>query len=136
MVFARGCVAGQDLGDFRRAQGESASPDSVLKIQDALATGPTGEEFTDKWWQDVSWFFTCLATCNSVQVSEEEDGLQYTGMSPDEVALVQAAHDVGVVFTERVNKKSKHSSSASDVSIRFPDDTTKVYSILYELEFT
>merc|ERR1719487_874068 len=93
----------------------------------------------DKWLQDVSWFFTCLATCNSVQVSKDVahgNRLQYQGMSPDEVALVEAAQDVGIVFTNRTNHRSKSSSTSSDVSIRFPTDVSKVYSILYELEFT
>merc|ERR1719440_2604529 len=48
MVFARGCVGGMDLGDFRRSDGEAGPPESVLRIQDALTKGPQGEEFADK----------------------------------------------------------------------------------------
>merc|ERR1719261_2454671 len=59
MVFARACVGGVDLGDFRRSDKGServfaeysgdCKSESILRIQEGLEKGPSGEEFMDKW---------------------------------------------------------------------------------------
>jgi phospholipid-translocating ATPase len=51
-------------------------------------------------------FFTALAVCHSVLVSNDSetlDGVEFKASSPDEAALVKGAKDVGFVFIGRDN---------------------------------
>merc|ERR1719267_365511 len=41
MVFARACVGGIDLGDWRHVQGEFGPPESIIKLRAALAREST-----------------------------------------------------------------------------------------------
>jgi magnesium-transporting ATPase (P-type) len=139
MIFATACVGGQDLGDFR----------DPLCVQEVFNKLSDPQAVKRGLWKDAHWFFTCLATCHSVIVGKEfvvangqtPEGAQlrsipYLGMSPDEVALVAAARDAGIAFFARAHRKSKTSTTSSEVSIMFPDGAAKVYKIMYELEFT
>lgn len=163
MVFARACISGQDVGDFRATKGEEPNgeePNGIRHCRLGLAD-PIHSD--DLFWKDVLWFFTCLATCHSVQIAEsrlappptspedKKNGLeaptskisksesqqgQYFGMSPDEVALVEAARDVGVVFAQRSRRGGRSSSTASQVSVSYPDGSVKEWTVMHELEFT
>ena len=79
--------------------------------------------------QDVLWFFSCLALCNTVQVNED---MQYSGPSPDEVALVQGAHSIGVSLTSR----RKNSSQSEEIVISTPNREYHAFVILYIIEFS
>jgi phospholipid-transporting ATPase len=164
MIFARACINGQDVGDFRMLNG--MEPEGINRVRNGLSLA---ENSKDPFWRDVNWFFTCLATCHSVQVSKRkvqeeaeagkatdaregheankdtgeggsnfrsEDEPKYLGMSPDEVALVEAARQVGIVFKERSHKKGRSGNTSSEVTLSCTDGSTKAFSILYELEFS
>lgn len=141
MVFARCSVGGLDFGDFRD------------KVPDATGNATASSVLrntADDRHESLAWFFLSLALCHKVQVDEQlienvsaksnppSNGpaptkLYYTGMSPDEVALVQAAHNVGIVFKERVRVPG---ASASDVFIMGPPgQPPRKFQILNEIEF-
>lgn len=134
MVFARCFINGQDLGDFRA---KSALQDGIINTKDILSK--TSHPMHDA----VHLFFTCLATCHAVQVEAVEESdpsgkkrqgdLAYSGMSPDEVALVQAAHDVNVVFRKRI--KIPGSSTSEVLLTDSSGNDARYFSILHELEF-
>ncbi|KAJ3143147.1 hypothetical protein HK100_008266 [Physocladia obscura] len=51
-------------------------------------------------------FFTTLAVCHSVMISKDEnspENVKYNAQSPDEAALVNAARDMGFIFTTRTS---------------------------------
>lgn len=139
MVFASACVSGKDIGDFRRGNSQE-EPAAVAKIREGLANKSLAHR---KTWKDLNWFFTCLACCHSVQVSRikevgKEEQIVYHGVSPDEVSLVYGAQQVGITFSARTFcSESKHSgsSTSSEVTLVGADESTKVFSILHELEF-
>lgn len=148
MVFARSCILGKDIGDFR-----------------AKIPGSNGQELIRKVWagtyEDASFkaaadlLFTCLAVCHAVQVQENDEEehkdedvafktvsgqavntshacrFHYSGMSPDEVALVQAAADNGVLFT----KRSK-ANGVQTLLVEGPQaEQTRRFELLREIEF-
>jgi len=151
MLFARACISGQDVGDFRMKEG-CAEPEGVAKCRDGINDDLTSKE---AFWKEVAWFFTCLSTCHSVQVAkqkEEEPSTpgspemgtkgstappRYLGMSPDEVALVEVSRQVGIVLQDRTHLRGKSSSSntASELTLQLPGGETKCFSVMYELEF-
>lgn len=95
MVFARGHINGQDVGDFRKPD-TGGEPEGLVAMKGILSKGS----------EAALWFWTCLATCHEVVLEVKAEGSQsdlptYTGMSPDEVALVTAARDAGVTFVKR-----------------------------------
>lgn len=132
MVFARTSIMGQDLGDFRAS---SPKREGVSETKRILSSPG------DKLHDQVKLFFTCLATCHAVQVEVASEGsrtragdLVYSGMSPDEVALVQAAHDVGIVFRNRTKLGGSASSEVLLTGEREGEDP-RSFTVLYELEF-
>jgi phospholipid-transporting ATPase len=139
MVFARACISGTDVGDFRKPK--SGVAEGVAKCKAGLEKSDS-----DPFWKDVRWFFTCLATCHSVQISknrEEGDGKAYQGMSPDEVSLVESAAEVGIVLKRRSHSRGKkgRSSGSSELTLEHFDakigkNREQVYSVLHELDFT
>jgi magnesium-transporting ATPase (P-type) len=100
MVFAKCMVSGQDLGDFRR--GSSLAKDEVApgvaKAREILSSD-----------ENVMHFFTCLALCHAVQPTPSLTGITYAGMSPDEIAFVEVARDVGIVLESRDQAPGVHS---------------------------
>ena len=87
--------------------------------------------------QNVLWFFICLSVCHTVQVNDEE----FSGPSPDEVALVQGAHSVGVSLKSR----KKTELQKEEIVISAPsvgNDHAKagfrdhIFYILHIIEFT
>mmetsp|Transcript_1132 Transcript_1132/g.2588 ORF Transcript_1132/g.2588 Transcript_1132/m.2588 type:complete len:1106 (+) Transcript_1132:95-3412(+) len=135
MVFARCYIAEVgDLGDYR-----PSVPDRRGYIQARKLLGPDGGSKQES----ASLFFTCLAVCHAVQAElcqehHSSKGCQpgdiiYSGMSPDEVALVRASHDVGIVFQRRERRKD----STSDLLLQCGGDSgsTKTFQVLHELEF-
>ena len=80
-------------------------------------------------------FFTMLAVCHTVMVEKEKntktkseiDALKYSASSPDELALVNGAKDVGIEYFKR---------SASTISIRVgPNREEEDYEALIEFPF-
>jgi len=97
MVFARCCIGGEDLGDFRNTE-DGQLPCGVAKARRIL-------EATDSERHDaVRWFFLCMATCHTAQVEAPHVGCStysYSGSSPDEVAFLDSAREVGITFESR-----------------------------------
>lgn len=151
MRFARCCIAGQDLGEFRRAVGSklgdsgAADPEGVLNAQKmfqdirpdggagSAVCGGAGECDNGTVAQDVRWLFMCLVLCSTVQVKHGcISEPTFLGSSPDEVALVIAAHRVGVSLIERV-----WCDNAWKIKLQTPPRATEhVFTIRQEIEFT
>mmetsp|Transcript_19395 Transcript_19395/g.51792 ORF Transcript_19395/g.51792 Transcript_19395/m.51792 type:complete len:1263 (+) Transcript_19395:50-3838(+) len=131
MVFARCHVGGQDLGEFRKV--DDSTPSGMERVRQILAGGKGKDELFDP----ILNFFTCLAVCHSVQVAqkpgEKEADLSYNGMSPDEVALVHAAHQCSISFASRVRK---HAGNTSEVVLKGPGTAERKFTVLHELAFT
>jgi len=73
-------------------------------------------------------FFAVLALCHTALAAKPEPGIiAYKAQSPDEVALVQAAADVGLVFRGRDRNTLKLTTPFSEVA----DE----YELLHVLEF-
>jgi len=79
----------------------------------------------------VLWLFTCLAVCHSVQADEQ---LRYSGPSPDEVALVEAAKIVGISFVKRESIPGNPGQCLTIVGP--PGHPDRKFTVLHELEFT
>lgn len=85
-------------------------------------------------------FFTMLAVCHTVMVEREitkanssMDGtLKYSASSPDELALVNGAKDIGIVYFRRTAStiSIRHNNSLNaeedyEALIEFPFDSTR-----------
>lgn len=133
MVFARCHCAGQDLGEFRPNKDTQAPGDGMAKTRKLLASQDT----SDPLYQDLLNLFTCLAVCHAVQVTQKEGpdakptDLLYSGMSPDEVALVEAAYQTGISFAGR----RKTVGSSSEVVLKGPGASERRFTVLHELAF-
>jgi phospholipid-transporting ATPase len=133
MIFARCHIGGQDLGEFRTTIEEN--PSGRAKVLKTLSEGKGKDELFDP----ILNFFTCLAVCHCVQVvvtpaeNGKEPQFSFNGMSPDEVALVQAAHDCGISFSSRVRK---HAGNSSEVILKGPGAVERKFTVLHELAFT
>lgn len=146
MVFARASICGIDLGDFRPKHGGMQS-EGVANTCKVLSSRRDTDHAA------VRMFFLCLAVCHSCQVREirrpsktslPAEGTEagkaagretsFSGTSPDEVALVQAAANVGVEFRSRVRDPT---SSTFEVTIGFAfgPDTAHLFTVIHELEF-
>lgn len=68
-----------------------------LQVKDIL--GEPSEPSEQSFAQNVLWFFICISVCHTVQVNSKD--MQYSGPSPDEVALVEGANSVGVSLKSR-----------------------------------
>jgi len=128
MVFARCSIDGEDLGDFRTTSTVRDGTANVKRILHAP---------DDASYQAVDMFFICLATCHAVQVETTQvkggaSRLHYSGMSPDEVALVQAAADVDLVMEERFKSPG---DSSSMIVVKDASGLRRSFKILHELEF-
>jgi len=128
MVFARCHVGGKDPGEFRGLPGNADGREAIKKV----LTAPAGQQ--EPFRSQACWFFTCLAVCHAVQVELTAAGHPvYSGMSPDEVALVEAAHEVGITFSSRTRKKG---SSVNDVVLHGPGDESTTCIVQHVLDFT
>ena len=82
----------------------------------------------------VLWFFTCLSVCHTVQADEKDGCVQYSGPSPDEVALVKGACQAGIAFKMR---KTDLERKLVEVVVSGPSDAPdRVFSIRNIIEFT
>lgn len=126
MVFARACIQGHDLGDFRRTGEAQAS--GIVETQKLLAN------FDDPRRAEVRWFFFCLVTCHTAQVDIGEDGVpKYSGSSPDEVAFLDAAHSIGISFQAR---RRQPGSSGWELHITGPPgESPHILTVLCEIPF-
>ncbi|CAE7424695.1 ALA3 [Symbiodinium microadriaticum] len=82
----------------------------------------------------VLWFFTCLSVCHTVQAEEKDGSVQYSGPSPDEVALVKGACKAGIVFKAR--RVDKDQQRAEVIVSGAPGRPDRTFSILSVIEFT
>ncbi|CAN3374890.1 hypothetical protein DIURU_002597 [Diutina rugosa] len=84
----------QDLGPNPQYDEATATFVSSEYVDDVLAQGPQ--------CSNNEHFMLALALCNTIIATRDDDGhLHYEAESPDEAALVAAARDVGIVFTQR-----------------------------------
>eukprot|EP00405_Crypthecodinium_cohnii_P027364 CAMPEP_0206502574 /NCGR_PEP_ID=MMETSP0324_2-20121206/54087_1 /ASSEMBLY_ACC=CAM_ASM_000836 /TAXON_ID=2866 /ORGANISM="Crypthecodinium cohnii, Strain Seligo" /LENGTH=1241 /DNA_ID=CAMNT_0053990811 /DNA_START=18 /DNA_END=3743 /DNA_ORIENTATION=+ len=128
MVFARCHCADGDMGEFRK-NADGSRGDGMEMVRNLLSSGKT----SDVQYQDLLNLFTCLAVCHSVQVIKKDDGeLSFSAMSPDEVALVEASHNAGISFVQRIRKSA---GNTSDVLLRGPGTVDRKFTILHELAF-
>mmetsp|Transcript_22618 Transcript_22618/g.52741 ORF Transcript_22618/g.52741 Transcript_22618/m.52741 type:complete len:1132 (-) Transcript_22618:73-3468(-) len=139
MRFARCCVNGQDLGDFReQADGKadadggdaksSSLPDGIKEVRKIL------QDALDPRRPEVRWFFFCLAVCHSAQVEFEEDQPLYSGSSPDEVAFLEGANKVGVSFVAR---KRQPQSTNWQINVAGPfGEGNHLFTQLAEIPFS
>lgn len=127
MVYARSCIGGYDLGDFRKDASE-AIPAGVAEVQRILAASD------DRRRAEVRWFFCCLAVCHSGQVEvDEQNTPKFSGSSPDEVAFLDVAHAVGISFLAR---RRQPGSSAWELHIRGPPgEDNSIFTVLVEIPF-
>lgn len=75
-------------------------------------------------------YFLALALCNTIQPfkdEEKEHGIIYEGSSPDEVALVETAAELGFRLLSRTTRS---------ITLQLNSGAKKVYNILATLEFT
>jgi len=108
MVFARCCISGEDMGDYRAARNGTSS--QSLKSAAAGVTPPGVEKARsiladplNRLHRDLWWFYLCMAACHTVQVeaAPNSNEMVFAGSSPDEVAFLEAAAEVGVHFRSR-----------------------------------
>lgn len=132
MVFARAHIDGQDVGDFRNLEGKPGPPEGLVATKNILAK-------KDHKSEHFAWFYTCLATCHEVviELTTKEKaasgaGITYTGMSPDEVALVNAARDVGLVFERR----NRLPGGINELEIRDHTGKLRKYEVPLLIQFT
>ncbi|KAG5372182.1 putative phospholipid-transporting ATPase DNF3 [Yarrowia sp. C11] len=102
---------------------------TTLDLLNYLQTNPNSE-----YSRRAKFFLLNLALCHMcLPEGDLEEGIEYTSASPDEVALVAAARDLGYIMSNRYN---------STVTVRtFPDGldddpVDETYEILDVIEFT
>jgi len=121
MIFAKCYFGGTDYGDFRQSAG---APGTEVVKRHIASDARIAEE--------AASFFTLLSLCHGCQVDKGEEGkYRYSAMSPDDVALVQAASDVGFVFESRNRTPG---AGSFDLSVKGPRGRQS-YTVLHELEF-
>jgi len=105
MRFARACVGGQDFGEFRAdvaAQQGGATTQAAATTSEVEGVANVQKAFScEESTAPVMKYFIGMATCHNAQVQMTGGEPRYSGSSPDEVALLEAAHKVGVSFVSR-----------------------------------
>lgn len=137
MVFARCCISGKDMGDFRpdvkvQPNGTTSAEETagVAEVRRILANSED-----DELRAEVRWFFFCLVTCHTAQVEPGQDGrLHFSGSSPDEVAFLEGAHSIGITFESR---KRQPGSSGWELQVAGPPgEGSRAFRVLCEVPFT
>lgn len=142
MRFAMCSIDDTDLGDFRPPDlltidigklgvTATADPEGVMQAR-RIMTDPR-----HPLHEETRRFFMCLAACHSAQVDVGEDGEPlYSGSSPDEVAFLDAARAVGMVFrAQRLTPRD--GSAAVQMTIETPaPDGQKTLTIVAQIPFT
>lgn len=128
MVFARCCVQGNDVGDFRAPKGETAA--GVTETQRLLR-----QPADDPRRMEIRWFFFCLVVCHGAQVDMQDGGEPvYSGSSPEEVAFLDAAHSIGITFQAR---RRVTGSTRAELHVSGPPgESTHVIKQLCDIPFT
>jgi len=142
MRFARCCILGKDLGDFRPVEPTpriSASSGSRSASKEAVEDGVAEARrimahADDQLYEETQRFFLCLALCHDVQVETgEEDGkLRYSGSSPDEVAFLEATQQVGMALRAR---RPTPGSSGAVLEIEGPAGNMRV-AVICQVPFS
>ncbi|PNY28583.1 Phospholipid-transporting ATPase [Tolypocladium capitatum] len=77
-------------------------------------------------------FLLCIALCHTCLPEAEGDGaIVFQAASPDELALVEAARDLGIVLVDRPAQSIKLQTRDADGSLR-----TETYQVLDVIEFS
>lgn len=112
-------------GDLPRAAVSSAPMFVDPKVTQALRKSGSPEALA------LGQFFRCMALCHTVSTETDEKGqMRYMASSPDEEALVQAASDVGFVFSGRDRNVLRLQTPEAE------PDSVEEYELLTVLEFT
>jgi len=78
--------------------------------------------------QKARRFILALALCHTALPETQTDGqIGFQASSPDEIALVQAAHEMGILLVQR---------SAQSITLLESDDKRSVYEILNVIDFS
>lgn len=123
--FFRGPVASSSRSMTRVAAGSEPKTEQLLRY---LRERPN-TSFSRK----ARHFIICMALCNTCLPEIKENGqIAYQASSPDELALVEAARDLGYEMIDR---------PADSIKLRYTDATTgntviEVFEILDVIEFT
>jgi len=137
MVFAKCGIEGLDLGDFRPAKGDakdkttasSTVPEGVASVQEIL------RDQGNPWYNEVNRFFLIASSCNTIQVemSRDDSKPEYMGISPDEVALVQAASECGMTLS---NRRRRPGDVGWELELREQSKNKDIVTVLFELPFS
>jgi len=136
MRFARCCIDGQDLGEFRPRSSTPFSDDSCCEQAEGVVTArKILADSSSKLCEETRRFFLCLASCHSAQVDTLDNGeLVYTSSSPDEVAFLDAAKRVGMSLRgQRIT--AKDGGSAVELQIDGPEGV-RTLSVLNQVPFS
>mmetsp|Transcript_131570 Transcript_131570/g.380590 ORF Transcript_131570/g.380590 Transcript_131570/m.380590 type:complete len:1115 (+) Transcript_131570:85-3429(+) len=125
MRFARCCVNGQDMGEFRpppsTGTDNCATTAAPLETEGVAAVRRILQDKSSKAYEDMRRFFLCLAACHSAQVETGKSGeIVYTSSSPDEVAFLDAARSVGMVLRAQ-RLTPREGIAAVEMQIESPD---------------
>ncbi|CAK0879934.1 unnamed protein product, partial [Prorocentrum cordatum] len=129
MVFARCCVHGEDFGDFRFSKASSPRvPPGMQAVRNVLGRQPGDEQR-----EGTRWLLLCLAACHSAQVDRDQHGrCRFSGSSPDEVAFLEAAQQVGVVLTGR---RRLPGGAGTELTVELPGEGALTVTLLGEIPF-
>ena len=95
----------EKLSSQAQTPNETSLKESETKFYDPLLLNELRDS-NCKQYSAIRDFFTSLAICHSVLVTKDvnnPNSFKYMAQSPDESALVNAAKDVGFIFTDRIN---------------------------------
>lgn len=109
-------------GESGRAQPEVSTDDLIEFIRSR-----PNSTFARKAVQ----YILAMALCHSCLPETRDGEIQYQSSSPDELALVKAAHELGYTVTQRTSQQITLKIQAADGS-----EATRVYDILDVIEFS
>ena len=131
MRFARCAVGDRVFDSFIQDSlgGPVPGVQQVTKLLNRSKIEVSGDPSVDS----LFWFFTCLAVCNTVEVNEK---MEYSGPSPDEVALVQGASSVGISVKKRIKDfKASDLQNKEHLIVSTPTGD-RIFIILHTIEFS
>ncbi|KAL8403728.1 hypothetical protein RB594_008833 [Gaeumannomyces avenae] len=106
------------------------APDGELRTRDLLEhlKGSPNSPLSER----ALHFVLCTALCNTCLPEVKDNGdIEFQAASPDELALVNAARELGYVIVDRDSENIKLNREGADDKVR-----TEVYGILDVIEFT
>jgi len=121
--------------EIRRRSSQWRSTGRPDNVQPNLTTSDLLEYIrlrpTSPFARRAKEYILCLALCHTCLPEAKDGRLEYQSSSPDELALVQAARELGYLVTHR---------SSQSVTLRINseggNETTEIYQILDVIEFS